>query len=58
MQTNQYNSSENAVDNGVELRIRRVVTDISKKGQFFEVGIRHWEPKDYSQPKEGTESIK
>lgn len=39
--------AENAVDNGVELRIRREVTDISKKGQFFEVGIRHWEPKDY-----------
>jgi len=38
---------ENAVDNGVELRIRREVTDISKKGELFEVDVRHWEPKEY-----------
>ena len=40
--------AENAVDNGVELRIRREVTDISKKEDgYFHVDMRHWEPKDY-----------
>eukprot|EP00579_Thalassiosira_antarctica_P003812 CAMPEP_0201906780 /NCGR_PEP_ID=MMETSP0902-20130614/57198_1 /ASSEMBLY_ACC=CAM_ASM_000551 /TAXON_ID=420261 /ORGANISM="Thalassiosira antarctica, Strain CCMP982" /LENGTH=716 /DNA_ID=CAMNT_0048440925 /DNA_START=7 /DNA_END=2157 /DNA_ORIENTATION=+ len=39
--------AENAVDNGVELRIRREVTDITKKGELFEVDVRHWEPKAY-----------
>lgn len=43
---------ENAVDNGVELRIRREVTDISKKGDLFEVDIRHWEPKAYVDARE------
>jgi L-2-hydroxyglutarate oxidase LhgO len=42
--------AENAVDNGVELRIRRVVTsiknDISTNG-FFEIKARHWEPTHY-----------
>ena len=44
--------AENAVDNGVELRIRREVTDITKQGQLFEVGVRHWEPKDYVNARE------
>ena len=45
--------AENAVDNGVELRIRREVTDISKKdGNLFEVNVRHWEPKDYVDARE------
>ncbi len=46
---------ENAVDNGVELRIRREVTDIKRRdadsdatgGSTFEVTVRHWEPKHY-----------
>ncbi|KAL9190852.1 hypothetical protein ACHAXT_000558 [Thalassiosira profunda] len=43
---------ENAVDNGVELRIRREVTDISKNGDLFEVDVRHWEPKEYVDARE------
>jgi len=43
---------ENAVDNGVELRIRREVTDINKKGELFEVDIRHWEPNSYVSARE------
>ena len=39
--------AENAVDNGVELRIRREVTDIKKDGEVFEVDVRRWEPKSY-----------
>lgn len=40
--------AENAVDNGVELRIRREVTAIAKgEDGCFEVVMRHWEPKDY-----------
>ncbi|KAL7526588.1 hypothetical protein ACHAXR_001554, partial [Thalassiosira sp. AJA248-18] len=38
---------ENAVDNGVELKIRREVTDITRKGGLFEVDVRHWEPNEY-----------
>jgi len=44
--------AENAVDNGVELRIRREVTDIVKKGELFEVDVRHWEPKTYVDARE------
>lgn len=44
--------AENAVDNGVELRIRREVTDITKKGELFEVDVRHWEPKAYVNARE------
>ena len=38
--------AENAVDNGVELRIRRVVTGIDKDedGSFL-ITAKHWEPK-------------
>ena len=41
--------AENAVDNGVELRIRRLVTDLSyhaKTGDWT-VTLRHWEPQQY-----------
>lgn len=44
---------ENAADNGVEIRTRRQVTDITKTppnedGEtLFEIKARHWEPKSY-----------
>jgi L-2-hydroxyglutarate oxidase LhgO len=49
--------AENAVDNGVELRIRREVVAIDKKnhngsGQVFQVSVRHWEPKSYVDARE------
>jgi hypothetical protein len=49
--------AENAVDNGVELRIRREVVGIQKKdhdevGQVFEVNVRHWEPRSYADARE------
>jgi glycerol-3-phosphate dehydrogenase len=45
--------AENAVDNGVELRIRRMVTSIDKPDEEDEDGLftlkaDHWEPKDYA----------
>ena len=43
---------ENAVDNGVEIRIRREVTNITKSGEVFEIDARHWEPSDYIQARE------
>eukprot|EP00957_Ditylum_brightwellii_P022618 1706043-Ditylum_brightwellii.AAC.1 len=45
--------AENAVDNGVELRIRREVTSVTKiesgdtNASNFEITLRHWEPKHY-----------
>ena len=39
--------AENAVDNGVELRIRREVTGIRKDREVFMVDCRHWEPRAY-----------
>jgi len=39
--------AENAVDNGVELRIRREVTNIAHDGQLFEVTVNHWEPSSF-----------
>mmetsp|Transcript_54627 Transcript_54627/g.163240 ORF Transcript_54627/g.163240 Transcript_54627/m.163240 type:complete len:736 (-) Transcript_54627:399-2606(-) len=43
--------AENAVDNGVEVRIRREVTSITSLqdngSQKFELNVRHWEPKEY-----------
>ena len=60
---------ENAVDNGVELRIRRELTNISKSkedesGEIFELDVRHWEPKTYVEAREkmgksadGSESL-
>jgi len=42
--------AENAVDNGVELRIRREVTGIQKMDKGgYSVDIRHWEPQPYAQ---------
>lgn len=42
--------AENAVDNGVELRIRRQVTSIDCKTNdtYMELKVRHWEPKAYA----------
>jgi len=44
--------AENAVDNGVELKIRRDVTGIRKvrgdKDDFLEVTAMHWEPESYA----------
>lgn len=42
--------AENAVDNGVEVCIRREVTGIEKdsSGNMYNVKIRHWEPKPYA----------
>lgn len=39
--------AENAVDNGVELRIRREVTDIESTDDGWKVSLNHWEPADY-----------
>ena len=40
--------AENAVDNGVELRIRRCVTEIKSSAKGFTVTADHWEPKIYA----------
>lgn len=39
--------AENAVDNGVELRIRRKVKDITKSDDLFVVKAEYWEPAAY-----------
>ena len=40
--------AENAVDNGVELRIRRQVTAVKTDDkEYMELKVRHWEPKQY-----------
>ncbi len=39
--------AENAVDNGIELRIRRQVTSIHAASDCMEIKINHWEPKAY-----------
>ena len=42
--------AENAVDNGVELRIRRVLIDLktsTDEGGAFEAKLQYWEPGDY-----------
>jgi len=44
--------AENAVDNGVELRIRREVTGITRKDDGLELTVNHWEPKAYILSKE------
>jgi hypothetical protein len=60
--------AENAVDNGVELRIRREVVDIVKDdecyivkvgdkfiardGELFSLSVRHWEPLGYVEARE------
>jgi L-2-hydroxyglutarate oxidase LhgO len=47
--------AENAVDNGVELRIRRQVTDVTPTDDYMEVKVRHWEPKEYLAAKQKVE---
>jgi L-2-hydroxyglutarate oxidase LhgO len=47
--------AENAVDNGVELRIRRQVTNVTPTDDYMEVKVRHWEPKEYLAAKEKVE---
>jgi L-2-hydroxyglutarate oxidase LhgO len=50
--------AENAVDNGVEVRIRREVVAINKKqqeeqiGDLFDIQLRHWEPSHYVESKQ------
>lgn len=39
--------AENAVDNGVELRIRREVQAIDFADNVFTVKVQHWEPKEF-----------
>jgi len=39
--------AENAVDNGVELRIRREVSEIDKENGLFVLKVKHWEPQSY-----------
>jgi len=39
--------AENAVDNGVEIRIRREVESISVSDLGFDIKVRHWEPANY-----------
>jgi hypothetical protein len=42
--------AENAVDNGVELRIRRKVTNMQKTDDNrLQITMDHWEPKEYAQ---------
>ena len=41
--------AENAVDNGVELRIRRQVQHIQSTSSGFMVQCRYWEPNSYIQ---------
>lgn len=43
--------AENAVDNGVELRIRRQVTEILQTDNGFTVKVQHWEPEEYLKAK-------
>ena len=42
--------AENAVDNGVELRLRREVQSIEKDENGWVVMMRHWEPRSYLDP--------
>jgi len=39
--------AENAADNGVEVRIRREVQQITPIDLGFEIKVRHWEPQSY-----------
>lgn len=43
--------AENAVDNGIELRIRRQVTEIQQTDKGFTVKVQHWEPEHYLKSK-------
>ena len=55
--------AENAVDNGVEVRIRREVVAINKEEEegdnatdLFNVQLRHWEPSQYVESKKKYQS--
>ena len=52
--------AENAVDNGVELRIRREVMAIKsiKDNSLWELTVRHWEPQEYVQSLQKTRGKK
>jgi L-2-hydroxyglutarate oxidase LhgO len=39
--------AENAVDNGIELKIRRQVINIQRQDDHLELTVNHWEPKPY-----------
>uniref|UniRef100_A0A7S0LDJ3 FAD dependent oxidoreductase domain-containing protein n=1 Tax=Coccolithus braarudii TaxID=221442 RepID=A0A7S0LDJ3_9EUKA len=57
----EYNIAlaENAADNGVEVRIRRMVTSIGKaKDGSFEVHADHWEPQDYVASQKGPGGLR
>ena len=49
--------AENAVDNGVEVRIRRSVTDIASTAEGFTVTADHWEPKAYASQMSDVEKV-
>jgi L-2-hydroxyglutarate oxidase LhgO len=52
--------AENAVDNGVELRIRREVVGIEKEqgaGGLFSVRVNHWEPRKYLEAMRGKSKV-
>lgn len=39
--------AENAVDNGVHLKIRREVKNIEENDGMWNITVRHWEPEEY-----------
>ncbi len=49
--------AENAVDNGVELRIRRKVKDITKADDLFVVKADYWEPAAYVESVNNSKNI-
>lgn len=49
--------AENAVDNGVELRIRSMVAKITHDGSSFDVTVQRWEPKEYVDAVKGVNSL-
>ena len=46
--------AENAVDNGVQLKIRRQVVNVQCHDDFLELTVNHWEPKPYVDSMEGN----
>lgn len=49
--------AENAVDNGVELRIRSIVSKIQHDGSLFDITVKRWEPKEYLDALKGTNNL-
>ena len=45
--------AENAVDNGIKLKIRRPVVNIQRHDDFLELTVNHWEPKPYADSMNG-----